>query len=122
MTAARPAGIHGLLFYAVVAALPVSAALFKVWVCQDAVRLGYALTSEEHRAAALSDMRQKLAVEVAATRSPAQLLVRAKELGLTVPAPLQLFAGRGAEAPRLAQATPVVRAAQSAQGADHAGP
>jgi hypothetical protein len=95
-------GSKSLLSYALMATLPMSVGLFRVWVHQDAVQMGYALSAEEHRREALRASAHELEVELAASRSPARLASLAGKLGLKPPAPGQLV-GTSA-APRIARA------------------
>lgn len=75
-------------------ATPVFAALFRVWVNQDAVQSGYALSAEAAKGRKLQDRLEKLEVEWAAERSPARLSSLAARLGLTAPGPSNVFGGR----------------------------
>lgn len=75
---------------------PVSACLFRVWVHQESVRLGYQLSAEERRAGDLSQLERQLELELAAERSPARLVQLAKTLGLKPPAPTQVIGKRAA--------------------------
>lgn len=89
-------------FFVWLAAMPVSAGLFRVWVHQDAVQMGYSLSAQEHRREALRASQRELEVELAAARSPARLARLATTLGLKAPRPAQL---RGVtQLPHLAQA------------------
>ena len=81
------------MFYIALAWLPVTCALFRVWVQQDAVRLGYALSAQERRGDALRATFVELEVEAAAARSPAHLAQIAARLGLRPPTPDQLASG-----------------------------
>jgi hypothetical protein len=72
--------------------LPVGAALFKVWVHQDAVQLGYQLSEYETQRKRLRDEAHQLEIELAAERSPANLLLLAKRLSLAPAAPQQVYA------------------------------
>jgi cell division protein FtsL len=78
---------------------PVVAGLFKVWVYQDAIQLGYRLSErEEERRRLRNDVRQ-LELELASERAPARLLQLATRLGLAAPTPAQIFdAGEGRRA------------------------
>ncbi len=69
---------------------PVSACLFRVWVHQESVRLGYQLSTEERRGNELAHLERQLALELAAERSPTHLVQLAKQLGLRAPAPTQV--------------------------------
>ena len=92
-TVQRPlGGWHGVLF--VVALLvPLAAGLFRVWVNQDAVQIGYALSHEAKRRQATQELIQKLEVELAAQRSPERLRRLAQGLGLEAPPPERIFGG-----------------------------
>jgi hypothetical protein len=76
------------------AVTPVSACLFRVWVHQESVRLGYQLSTEERRSGELSQLERQLELELAAERSPARLVQLAKTLGLRPPAPTQVVGKR----------------------------
>jgi hypothetical protein len=76
--------------YLALAALPVGTALFKIWVYQDNVRLGYALNYEEKRALQLKTQLYASDAQVAALRSPAMLVAKARALALVAPEPAQL--------------------------------
>lgn len=93
---------QSVLFYVVVAWLPVSAGLFRIWVHQDAIQQGYALSAEETRRERLRETSRELEVEVAAARSPARLTHLAANLGLKAPIPGQLIGVT--KVPHLAQA------------------
>ena len=84
---------RSILFYLVLASMPVGASLFRVWVHQDAVQMGYALAGEEHRREGLRTNLHELEVEVASERSPARLVRIAANLGLRPPATGQLVSG-----------------------------
>ena len=91
-----------MVFYAFVACLPVATALFHIWVHQDAIQQGYALSAEETRRSRLRASARELEVEVAAARSPGRLAHLANSLGLHAPVPGQLI---GVDrVPHLAQA------------------
>jgi hypothetical protein len=70
---------------------PVSACLFRVWVHQESVRLGYQLSAEERRGTELAQLEKQLELELAAERSPTRLVQLAKQLGLKAPAPTQVI-------------------------------
>lgn len=74
-----------------VAMLLTGAAVFRVWVHQDSVQLGYALSAEEQRREQLRTTLHELEVEMAAARSPAHLVKLAARLGLHPPTPQQLI-------------------------------
>lgn len=74
-----------LVFYGAVAALPVSAGLFRVWVQNEVVRQGYALTEQVQRREHLQEELRALDMELAAERTPAKLAALAARLGLQAP-------------------------------------
>jgi hypothetical protein len=84
---------NSLLFYVVLALLPTSAALFRVYVHQDTVQLGYALSAQERLRDQLQGRLQALQVEVAAARSPARLTTLAQNMGLRPPQVTQVVSG-----------------------------
>lgn len=69
---------------------PVAAALFKVWVYQDAVQLGYRLSEREEERKRLRNEVRQLEIELAAERSPPRLSALAKALGLVPPEARQI--------------------------------
>ncbi len=85
--------LERLAFAVLLAALPVSAALFSVWVHHDKVELGYSLAEANRQRQALRRELQQLEVELAAERSPEQLMRRAVDLGLVAPRPEQVLGG-----------------------------
>lgn len=107
---------------------PVAAALFKVWVQHDTLRLGYALTAAEERAAELNNQIRQLDVELAAERSPARLVTMAQHLELVAPSPDQLWRDdRDAEKSRPGSPAVATRrqdrpSLAKASGAEHARP
>lgn len=90
------AKVAGLLF-AVAVSTPLGAGLFRVWVNQDAVQIGYELSAEVERHRQLEALSEKLEVELAAERSPERLVRLARELGLSAPPPERLFGVRKAQ-------------------------
>jgi cell division protein FtsL len=82
-------GIKTLGFCLLAAALPVTASLFRIYVRQDAVQLGYDLSREERRRDTLRATQQELEVELAAATSPGRLGKMATRLGLRPPLPSQ---------------------------------
>jgi hypothetical protein len=92
---------------------PVSACLFRVWVHQEAVRLGYQLSAEERRGTELAQLERQLELELAAERSPTHLVQLAKHLGLKPPAPTQVV---GKNAARLYGAPEKPAKAEPAKG------
>jgi len=85
------------LFLALSAAMPVGAALLRVWVNQDAVQSGYELSNEAKERRELRETARKLEVELAAERSPERLRRLAQQLGLTPPTPSQIVDVGGAD-------------------------
>lgn len=85
------------LIFVAATVTPVSALLFRVWVHQEAVRLGYQLSAEERHANELGQLERQLELELAAERSPTHLVQLAKRLGLKPPAPTQVI-GKNARA------------------------
>ncbi len=73
---------------AVTIAAPVGAALFRVWVHQDAVRLGYELSTREEQRRKVRNELHQLEVELAAEKTPSRLADLARTLGLEPPATL----------------------------------
>ncbi len=82
-------GVMLLVLFSV--ALAVSSALFRVWVHQDAVQLGYRLSEREQERRKLTNTLRQLEVELAAERAPENLLNAARRLKLQPPAPTQLL-------------------------------
>lgn len=70
---------------------PLFASLFRVWVHQDAVQLGYALSEQTREQRRLDDELKKLEVEWAAERAPDRLKVLASRLGMAPASPSQLL-------------------------------
>jgi hypothetical protein len=95
-------GFARVAFLLCVAALPMASAMFRVWVYQDTVRFGYALSVQQQTREVLLARLHELEVEHAAARTPARLVRVAQKLGLQPPRPGQLVGG--AAAPHLAQA------------------
>lgn len=83
-----------LVFYMVIVGLPTTAALFRIFVHQEAVHLGYALSQAELQQRTLSARARELEVEVAAARSPARLVTMARALGLRPPSLGQNVSGQ----------------------------
>ena len=77
---------------------PVTVGLFRVWVHQDVVQLGYKLSkAEKQRRTALAKL-EELQVEHAAAKSPGRLQKLARELELYQPSPREVYGislGRG---------------------------
>ena len=69
---------------------PGGAGLFRVWVNQDAVQIGYDLSEETRRARNLAEHVRQLEIEMAAGRAPQRLSILAMHLGL---APARRIAG-----------------------------
>lgn len=65
--------------------MPVASSLFRIYVRQDAVQLGYELSLGERRRDHLRATLQELEVELAAATSPARLNLMAQRLGLHPP-------------------------------------
>jgi cell division protein FtsL len=78
---------------AVTVAAPVSAALFRVWVHQDAVRLGYELSAKEEQRRKVRNELRQLEVELATEKTPSRLSDLARTLGLEPPATLTARVG-----------------------------
>lgn len=72
-------------FCLVVAVMPVASSLFRIYVRQDAVQLGYELSLQERRRDQLRATQQELEVELAAATSPGRLSLMAQRLGLHPP-------------------------------------
>ena len=113
-----PGDLRAVLWYLLIASLPVSATLFRVWVHQDVVEHGYRISEEERRRQRTQEELRQLEVALAAERAPARLARLASELGLVSPRPEQLIAAphRGRTEPR----PPV--ASTTASGGDHGRP
>lgn len=71
-------------------ATPVAAGLFRVWVHQSSVQVGYALSAQHARRNELNELVRQLELELAAERSPARLSRLAEQLGLSRPKPEQV--------------------------------
>ncbi len=82
-----------IVYVLLLALLPTSAALFRIYVHQDAVQLGYALSSAERHRDQLQGRLRALQVEVAAARSPGHLSSLAKHLGMRPPTVAQVVSG-----------------------------
>lgn len=89
-------GLLAKLLFVVALIVPVAAGLFRVWVNQDAIQIGYELSREAKRRQRLQAASQALEVELAAERSPARLKRLATRLGLKPPPPERIF-GAGAQ-------------------------
>jgi len=89
-----------LFVYGLALAMPVTAGIFRVWVRQDAVRLGYQLSVEERERGRLQDLVRQLEIERAAERSPEHLLQWAAKLGLQ-PSTSQQILKEGAAVPKV---------------------
>lgn len=79
------------LITAVVLMAPVSVGLFRVWVHQDVVQLGYKLSKAEKERRKAFAKFEELQVEHAAAKSPARLHQMAEELQLRQPAATAVF-------------------------------
>jgi hypothetical protein len=86
-------GTTSLALSAALAALPVSAALFRVWVHHDRVAMSYVLSEAGAKRQELRRQLMQLEVELAAERSPERLSERAAALGLAPASPAQILAG-----------------------------
>ena len=87
-----------LMFLAALAA-PAGAGLFRVWVNQDSVQMGYALSEATAERRRLQDQLHELEVELAAETSPEQLSRLARRLGLQPPTANQILGIKGRSAP-----------------------
>lgn len=96
MSAAKTFG-----FCLVMASMPVASSLFRIYVRQDAVQLGYDLSLQERRRDNLRATQQELEVELAAATSPGRLSQMAQRLGLRPPQAAQ-YMSAGAT-PQVAQ-------------------
>jgi hypothetical protein len=82
--------LGALIFAGLAVAAPVAAGLFRVWVHQDAVQLGYRLSEREENRKNLRNTLRQLEIELAAERSPAALVAMAQRLKMVPPAPEQM--------------------------------
>ncbi len=76
------------IMLAVTIAAPVGAALFRVWVHQEAVCLGYELSAKEDQRRKVRNELRQLEVELAAEKTPSRLSDLARTHGLEPPAAL----------------------------------
>lgn len=76
-------------FFLATAAVPVAGGLFRVWVHQDVVLLGYQLSEAEQERAELQETVRQLQVELAAEKAPEALADKAAKLNLRPPKPSQ---------------------------------
>jgi hypothetical protein len=83
----------GAMLLAIAFGSPMAAALFRVWVNQDAVQVGYALSAQAQKKRELGDQIRQLEVEIAAERAPGRLLQLAAKLGMVPVPPERLFGG-----------------------------
>ena len=83
----------GLILMAVAIAAPGTAGLFRVWVNQQTVQIGYQLSQEVKRRSTLRDQTRKLELEYAAERSPERLLRLARSLDFEAPSPDRVIGG-----------------------------
>jgi cell division protein FtsL len=88
----RPGLISRLVLIAALSA-PVAAALFRVWVNQDAVQVGYSLSEATIERRRLLATLRELEVEFAMQSSPEQLERLARPLGLNRASPNQIVVG-----------------------------
>jgi cell division protein FtsL len=79
------------LFCVALVAAPVMAGLFRVWVHNDAVQVGYQLSEGEAQRKELRRAKQQLEVELAAEKSPDRLTKLAAKLGMAPVRPDQLL-------------------------------
>lgn len=91
------------VLYAAAVVGPVAAGLFRVWVHQDAVQLGYRLSEQEGRRRELVELVKQLQVELAAERSPERLMRMAQSLGFKPPHPKQVVGKSAKPAARAAR-------------------
>ncbi len=68
------------------------AGLFRVWVNQDAVQMGYELSAEARRSYRLRNEIKKFRVELAVLKSPERLNAYAAKIGLRAPTSAQIYA------------------------------
>ncbi len=94
----KKASLRGLALGASLFCMPTGASLFRVYVHQDAVQLGYALSAAERLRDGLHGRAQRLQVELAAQRSPSQLAQVARRLGLRPPSVGQVVSGHSSPA------------------------
>ncbi|MEK7704131.1 MAG: hypothetical protein AAB426_04170 [Myxococcota bacterium] len=80
-----PAMLRYMLFCLALAVPPVTGAMFRIWVHQEAVQLGYALSEQEKERQRLDALERQLEVERAALLSPDNMQRLARELGLRAP-------------------------------------
>jgi hypothetical protein len=85
------ASVLVVLLFSLVVALPAVAGVVRVWVNQDALRIGYELSEQSRRANLLERLEHKLAVELAAEYSPQRLKELANKLGMEAPAPQRVI-------------------------------
>ncbi|MEZ4272031.1 MAG: hypothetical protein R3C68_11575 [Myxococcota bacterium] len=92
----------GVLLVTLAMASPLVAGMFRVWVNQDAVQIGYELSLlTRARRQSLEQIRQ-LEVELAAEHTPDKLLKLANRLSMVAPSQQQVF---GSERIALADGT-----------------
>ena len=72
-------------------AMPALSGLFRVWVNQDAVNVGYELSEQAKHRRELRDLIRRLDVQLAAERSPERLTEIAYRLGLAPPRADRVF-------------------------------
>ena len=73
------------------AALPTMAGLWRIWVYQDIVQLGYKLTTERQRLAELATATHTLELELATLKAPARLHELAVKFNMRAPLPNDLW-------------------------------
>ena len=75
----------GLVLSALILVSPVMSGLFRVWVHQDVIRLGYELSVAERERQKLVAEFEQLQIEFATAKSPDRLVKAATELGMKRP-------------------------------------
>ncbi len=72
--------------------LVVGAGLFRIWVYQDVLQIGYQLSAQQHRSGKLHTNLKQLELELAAEKTPKKLIGLADALGLKQPKHWQIVA------------------------------
>ena len=85
-------GARLVLWFVAIALAPTGSALWRVWVRQQTVSLGYQLHQAEQRGEALRAELQKVEVARAAGRTPQRVAAMARTLGMAPPSTPQLIA------------------------------
>ncbi|MBJ80540.1 MAG: hypothetical protein CMH60_04410 [Myxococcales bacterium] len=70
----------------------VGAGLFRIWVYQDVLQVGYQLTASQREGVRLQAHRKQLELELAAAKTPKKLIGLAEGLGLEQPKHWQIVA------------------------------